>query len=186
MNHYRVSDESIKQDYHQWLCEKVDNDNQYNLLLMDMDKISFISLVPHDENRIQDGLVLRERYLEDSGWVNGESALNRECSILEMMIALAERMAFEMSTDDIDDQVKAKKYFWEMLWNLGIANCTDDKYVDLAGYYYVPEILNRFVNREIEFDGSGGIFPLKRPATDQRTQEIWNQMQAYLSERGEL
>ena len=42
--------------------------------------------------------------------------------------------------------------------------------------------LNKWMNRDIGYDGSGGLFPLKNPPGDERKVEIMYQMYAYVHE----
>ena len=67
--------------------------------------------------------------------------------------------------------------------NLGLVPFDDESYVDLDGQTYVERIIDDFVKREYDFNGVGGIFPLKHAEQDQRDVEIWYQMSAYLYER---
>jgi hypothetical protein len=46
----------------------------------------------------------------------------------------------------------------------------------------VEEILHTLIWRTYDPDGTGGFFPLTRPQFDQRTIEIWYQMNAYSME----
>jgi hypothetical protein len=91
-----------------------------------------------------------------------------------MFIALACRVAYDSYGDSGD-------WFWRLMDNLGVRKFTDDVYdqtVDLT----VERILIRFVRRQYKRNGEGGIFPLRNPQADQRRQELWYQMSAYLLE----
>ena len=50
-------------------------------------------------------------------------------------------------------------------------------------YFEMDEILNIWLERRYDEDGKGNIFPLKDPIKDQKTVEIWYQMQSYLLEK---
>jgi len=103
-------------------------------------------------------------------------------------VALAQRMDFETTGAYDENSVGSDRtayWFWEMMDNLGLTAYDDDSYVDLDGTTYVEQIIDEFVNREYDYDGTGGIFPLKHAEKDQRNVEIWYQMSAYLYEHGE-
>lgn len=175
----------VNQDYFHWLCEMVGiegEEKSYWLLAKDLHRMPFYSLVPHDENRALDGMSLRDEYLEE---VNCPKYLRidlGECTMLEMLIALSRRIDYEMSDSKVvsDD---TRKWFWEMLDNLGLTAYSDDRYVDIGGLDDVDEVLERLVERDYSRDGRGGLFPLRRPVEDQRNVEIWYQMSSYLLEK---
>lgn len=90
-----------------------------------------------------------------------------------MMIALARRLA---SMTDIP----IRPHFAQLLWNLDIVSYTDLAYDGHEAV--INEILECLNWRRYSTDGSGGLFPLSRPAEDQRQVEIWLQMNAWLIE----
>jgi hypothetical protein len=47
----------------------------------------------------------------------------------------------------------------------------------------IEETLDRVIWRTYNFNGRGGIFPLRRPRQDQRDVELWYQLNAYIIER---
>ena len=175
----------IRQDYFEWLCEKVHVDQgerSYRILLRDLFLKHFYSLIPHDENRASDGLELREQYLRDI-WYPKYVEIDGECTVLEMLLGLANRIDFELSEpygEDASD--RAISWFWEMLDNLGLLEFSDDRYFDFGGARYVNQIVDRFLERDYAWNGEGGLFPLKDSQEDQRDVEIWYQMNAYLME----
>src|SRR5690606_37427786 len=81
----------------------------------------FVWLVPNDDNRALDGKDLRSEYLEMSSDEVDQEWLNLECSMLEMLIALARRAAFEDSRSPVE-------WFGEFLKNLGLDSATDAGY----------------------------------------------------------
>lgn len=175
----------VNQDYFHWLCELVNveqEDRAYWLLAKDLHRMPFYSLVPHDENRAMDGVELREDYLE---MINGPKYLRldlEECTVLEMMVALAQRMNYE-TEDAHQEEDRTAKWFWEMIRNLGLDGFSDENYVRENGICRVDDVLERLVDRCYSRSGRGGLFPLRRPNCDQRKAEIWYQMNAYLMER---
>ena len=175
----------VNQDYFHWLCEAVGierEDKSYWLLAKDLHKMPFYSLVPHDEHRAMDGMMLRENYLEE---INGPRYLRLDlgdCTMLEMLVALAQRMDYETSNARVE-QDNTPEWFWEMIENLGLSGFDDENYVAENGMIEVDDILEKLVERGYSRDGKGGLFPLERAHGDQRKVEIWFQMQQYLQER---
>lgn len=149
-------------------------DETYDLLIKDLYAINFYATIDRDENRAKDGFDLRARYMgDDSDYITGP------CSVLEMLIALAQRMSEIMYDPDIGDDTA--RWFWEMIQNLGLDFNSDSRYSSI----FTDQVIGRFLNRSYDADGLGGLFPLEYPGEeiDQRDVEIWYQMQSYLNER---
>lgn len=183
----RRSIRDIEQDYFHWLCEAINADHErdsYWLVLKDLHRRSFVPMIEHDDNRESDGLELREEYLRDIQ-ADKYDRISGDCSILEMMIALAKRMDFETSAvfDGGSPKNQTSYWFWDMMHNLKLDLADDATYSQIGGREYVDAVVDDLVNREYEADGSGGLFPLTTAYEDQRDVEIWYQMAAYLNER---
>lgn len=178
----------ISQDYFEWLVELAGLKDcwgqTYWLLARDLHERDFTSVLARDENRAADGMALREDYFYDSTFPSEEfdDVICREhASVLEVMVALARRMDFEMSDPD-DPSDRTSEFFFAMLENLGLDAYDDDHYVECDGFRNVRLALDILIQREYEPDGRGGLFPLTCPDDDQRDVEIWYQMMAYLQE----
>lgn len=179
---------NLAQDYFQWLCDMVHIDQgtcTYHLLARDLHRKPFIFSIERDENRAGDGLELREEFVRDNEYASyGE--IDGECSVFEMIIALARRMDYATSDpydlNDISD--RTSYWFWEIMDNLGLSRFSDDVYVEEEGDVYVDWIVDNLLQRQYDEDGLGGMFPLNDCYTDQRDLEIWDQMNAYLIDRG--
>lgn len=169
---------TIKQEYFDWLCQMVHREDwkAYLNLLGEMHRIIFIPQIEHDENRAEDGIGLRELYLMEECWGDGEELLNGECSMLEMIVALADRMAYELS-------FSRSRCFWEIVGNLGLEEYDDANFEELNGGYFTARVMDELINRTYEPNGIGGMFPLAFAEEDQRYVEIWYQMQDYIQER---
>lgn len=181
-----MRDFDLKQDYFDWLCDiiHVDQfDHSWRLLMKDLYSTSFYSIVPHDENRAGDGLELRAEYMRDT-WLPAGAEIEGDCTMLEMLIALARRINFEEIDPYNNSQTdKTSSWFWEMLDNLGLKSFDDNSYADLGGGKNVKKIIDRFLDREYRRSGEGGLFPLRGTRKDQRRIEIWYQMAEYLAEK---
>ena len=174
----------IREAYFHWMVGLVCSDGvrggvTYHKLLRHLDETVFYALFPMDENRIGDGIELRYRFGYEKGIdsriVASELDIS-ECSILEMMIALSLRMEETIMSDpDIGDRIG--QWFWEMIVSLGLGTEYDGRYKERK----VDDILRRFLDREYEENGSGGLFTIDSPRKDMTKVEIWYQMNWYLN-----
>lgn len=171
--------EPIESTYFNWLCAKVmqiENPTPsltYWNLLRELHNTEFVWLLSGDDNRAEDGLDLRPEFLTASFLKRDSFWENVGCSVLEMLIALARRAEFE--TD-----IPAKDWFWTFIDNLGLLDFNDasDENPEI-----IKEILFRFIWRTYEYNGVGGLFPLRNPEHDQRKVEIWYQFAEYLTDQ---
>ena len=125
--------------------------------------------VANDQNRSTDGEVFRERFLLEEGLSYSGTELDEwlslDCSVLEMLMALAERIAYQTQNEMVP-------WFALMVHNLNLGHTRRQTKAAID-----------CLNKRLYFDdGSQGLFPLRYPAEDQRSVEIWYQMQAYLIE----
>ena len=171
----RISDE-----YFDWMYDLVCNDQyadetSYRKLLMCLHSIEFIFVLPMDENRAVDGVSLRYRF---ALWQDQEELadyLDGPCSVLEMMTALAIRCE-ETLMANLDIGERTGQWFWNMIISLGLGSMTDARFDRRE----VEDAVGRFLYREYEPDGRGGLFTIRNCRRDLRDIEIWLQMNEYL------
>lgn len=163
-------------EYHNWLIRLVGGIGGPYVKLFDiLDSIPFRWSIPNDSNRAMDGLDLREAFATwDIPRINERPF--RECSCLEMMVALSCRIERDIVGDPGNDHPRI--WFWQMIDNLGLGGCYDDNFNET----YVVERINVWLDRRFKPDGTGSIFPNIGSQKDQREQEIWMQMNEYLIE----
>ena len=168
-------------EYFNYLLNIVGGREKYSRILRELYKIDYYSTVPNDDNRGSDGLMLREDFIDDRGHHALSYFDNRPCSVLEMLIALAQRLEFEVAQTDFEKT--PKEWFWILINNLGLSKVTNES----VGDY--PKILDqvhttvlRMLSRSYAPNGDGGLFPLNNAKRDQRGVEIWYQMTEYLME----
>lgn len=168
--------------YYEWLYSQVGSlrnknpDSSYWSLCKDLYTKPFTWSVPNDDNRVEDGKVLREEFLRVSYPfnLNDQSWMELPCSIFEMLIALGRRAAFNSYGEPSD-------WFWHFITNLGLINFVDRNYNDRSKRE-VLAACRRLTYRTYRANGDGGLFPLVHPEHDQRKVEIWYQLSAYILE----
>ncbi len=169
----------MRDRYFDWLCDILgDTSEDYNQLLLMLYERIFVSIDDLDDNRITDGILLRDDYLDEVGTYQ-VSPFPDYCNILEMLIGVAKRLEDELPNRPFFE------WFWVLvLDHLGLANCDDSEFlVDSYGaVWYVEDTLLALLDREYSTDGLGGLFPLKRPKKDQRRVSIWDQMGEWIKE----
>lgn len=138
--------------------------------------VEFVWSIPHDENRAADGISLRYRYCVIHDCEDLEYCLDGPCSVLEMMVAMAIRCE-ETITDDPEKGDRTAQWFWSMIASLGLGSMSDSNYNE----WLVNDVITRFLNREYDPDGRGGLFTVKNWNRDMRTAEIWHQLMAYIN-----
>lgn len=173
----------IIDEYFEWLSyvvcgEQYEGGVSYRKLLTHLHEVEFTYILPMDENRAGNGINLRYRWAldidEDTDYIL--DVLDGPCSVLEMMVALALHCE-ENIMDDPKYGNRTGQWFWGMVNNLGLGAMYDKLYDER----YVDEVITRFLNREYERDGRGGLFTIKNCKYDLRDVEIWHQLSWYLS-----
>lgn len=171
--------------YLDWLYAKVGSTQNRNpannhwRLLKQLYISPFEGYVPNDDNRSADGKDLRIEFLQETGYPLDDPYglwFDLSCSMLEMLIALSRRVAFEDETSR-----SSVEWFWRLVHNLELDGYTDDVF-EISIQEEVEETLIRLNRRAYQYDGTGGLFPLQHATQDQRKVELWTQMSAYLLE----
>lgn len=170
-----MTHDSISNNYFDWLynlvCgQKFSDKISYKKLLMRLHNTTFRYSIPKDENRADDGLNLRFRFMDDA-----DLYLTEPCSVLEMMVALTIRCE-ESIMDDPKIGDRTRQWFWGMIRSLELNEMTDSKF----DRKYVDYVLDRFMEREYAPDGRGGLFTIRNCDRDLRDVEIWYQLCWYL------
>lgn len=159
--------------YFEYLISYVYNKNSQNsymeLLKFLYDK-NFIWTVKMDKNRAADGLSLRARFFD-------EDVLDKPCSVLEMMVALADRMETHILGDPREGD-RTGQWFWSMIASMGLTKMNDANF-DRG---LVEEKVDRMLRRDYPETGEGGLFTVEKPDSDMRDVEIWYQMQWWVRE----
>ena len=168
--------QQIEYDYFQWLISQIelpaDNPHTYNNLFVRMHETEFIWSIPHDDDRVQDGLNLRVQFLDGRRheFISG-------VSVLEVLIALSIRVAFTAGGH-------APIWAWQLIENLRLDRRPDPFTKGRADR--VDETLETLIWRTYQRDGKGGFFPLNEATEDQTKIDIWQQMNAYVNEIQQL
>ena len=173
------TEDKIRSDYFEWMydlmCEgRFAKSITYRQLFTFLHEVEFVYFVPHDENRAADGIGLRYRYCVSNGCEEFEYCLDGPCSVLEMMIALAIRCEERIMCDP-EKGDRTVQWFWNMMTSLGLSTMTDYNYNE----WLVNDVVTRFLNRDYEPNGKGGLFTIKGWKRDAREVEIWHQLLAY-------
>lgn len=173
--------DQIKNEYFDWMIDLVNANRgpkeiSYIKLLTYLHNTEFTYLILRDRNRAEDGVDLRYRFGLIRKHPEYPEYLSGPSSVLEMMIALAIRCE-ECIMDDPAYGNRTSQWFWGMIVSLGLGGMTDA----IFDRDYVEECLTRFLNREYERNGKGGLFTVKGTRRDMRKMEIWYQLNAYLN-----
>ncbi len=171
--------------YFEWLCQGVrEEGGHYDILLSKLHSRRFYWSVPNDDNRAGDGEYLRYEYGD---------RYPGECTVLEMLVALSNRICFQMGGFVSDNS--QSRWFWEMIENLGLIGFTDEAWS--VGYRSVygrksgqkeglnaqfHEIITVFLDRNYDAFGTPNCFKFKKRQNGLQNREIWYQMMDYLEE----
>lgn len=172
---------TISNDYFNWMYDLVCHNRyshsiSYRKLLMHLHGVEFLYLLRNDENRYTEGQGLKYRYLIESKNDNEVlDYLDGPCTVLEMILALALRCE-ESIMDDPKIGNRMQQWFWGMITNLGLGGMVDERY----DKEYVQDVIDRFLNRQYDRDGRGGLFLIRDCKEDLRNVEIWCQLCWYL------
>lgn len=171
----------LTNDYFEWLSDFVHQDRgskhvSFRKLLMHLHGTEFRYTMSRDKNRASDGIDLRWRFMDTRGdCYRLPRELEGPCSVLEMMIGLVLRCEETIMVDpSVGD--RTSQWFWGMVRSLGLASMTDSRF----DRRYVEDTIQKFLDRDYEPDGRGGLFTIRDCDQDLRNVEIWIQLLWYL------
>lgn len=169
----------LPEAYLEWLepqlrDEHSENGKTYSDLLIIMWQTEFTWSIGNDDNRLADGLELRNEFASGFGPTvrRGMEDLG-PCSFLEVLIGLSRRLEFAAGGS-------APGWAWHLVTNLELDRMSDP--LSDAKKRRVHDILETVIKRNYRPDGQGGFFPLAFPDEDQTRIEIWYQMHAFIEE----
>lgn len=168
----------LDEHYLRWLYSKVmpvlerDRSKTYWWIVKQMHSKEFVWFIPNDDNRLEDGRLLRYDFLAEEELEPDKAWMDLGCSFLEFLVALVKRLSFE-------DGRSTNEWFSELLFNLGLRDHTDEHPLYREE---LDAIMDNVIWRNYSETGTGGLFPLNQPQRDQRKVEIWYQLSEYLIE----
>lgn len=171
--------------YFNWLSDKIcgwrhSPQYSYGKLLRRLHDTDFRYSIPRDRNRADDGMELRYRFALAQGYEDSPEiildALDGPCSVFEMMVALAIRCEEDYMDDPLVGD-RTCQWFWNMIVSLGLGAMYDLRYNES----FVDETIDRFLDRDYEPNGKGGLFTIKHGTEDMRYLEIEYQLFRYLN-----
>lgn len=180
-----MSEDTLTCEYFSWVLEQINTEKNknvsiYSKLLEYLYSKDFTYKCWSDENRAKYGIDLRYRFGLEYGYSYGEIDDHwddKPCSVLEMMIALAIQCESHIMYDP-ENGNRTGYWFWKMIENLGLISMKNSKFNNKTA----DRIINRFLNKDYEKNGKGGLFIIKNSNRDMRIVDIWYQMLWYLDE----
>lgn len=169
--------DQLDKEYFAYLKSLVEDDDvnkTYDRLLDHLFRVKYIHIVKGDENRASDGVDIRRRFMFQSRlprYLFTDEWFNIECSMLEMLVALAQKFAFQ-----VDQSVR--EAFWHMIRNTALIHNDDIDYEEDV----VDDALERILFRQYRANGEGGFFPLTQINRDQRNVELLYQLYTYVNQ----
>lgn len=177
--------------YFDWLCNIVMpnfvvnsyHNNDYTSLLFTLHGVSYTPTLELDNNRITDGLMFREKYIQGNytvfdSYESLEIFRNKECSLLEMMVALC----YKIANTILDNLNEMPFIFKDIINSLGLSEMTEPYFDE----NYIINVLDNFCNNNYYPNGKGGLFELMYSNVDMRTLDIWAQANRYILEHYNL
>lgn len=170
----------MEEKYWKWMISLV-NAREYTRLCQILENIPFTYDLVMDGNRADDGINLRYRFGREMGYSDREIATldMSDCSVLEMMVALAIRIEVSIMDDPLQGD-RTAVWFHEMLQSMELDMYTN-LYVDANE---VTRKVYRMLNRTYWSTGQGGLFTIPHCREDLRQVEIWYQMCWYFRDVG--
>lgn len=163
--------------YYEYLINQINYINMnsdYSILLGKLFEIEYFWIIPMDENRAKDGLILREEFND----INKKYDIldNNRCSVLEMLIAFDRRISANILE-------KPKGFwFWLFMENLYLDGFSDTFFPNYWNLNKVEKKVNKWLKRQFDYFGKGGICPLKSTKNDQRNVDFWYQINEFIIE----
>lgn len=177
----QLTKNNVNQLYFEWLCSIINTPDDKVARNVRMLKYlyskDFCYSNDMDANRAADGVDMRYNFSYESGYPFPkvrEALIDKPCSCLEMMVALAWRCENNIM-GDYDKGDRTPIWFWDMINSLQISDeYTND--IDIC-----DDIIERWFVRDYDRDGKYSLWWVPGTRKDMRKREIWSQMMIFLT-----
>lgn len=169
----------VKDVYFNWLIGKIKG-VYYEELLWTMYDTDFKAPDESlDHNRVVDGLRLRDEFKAETR--GNFKVKTGPCSFLEMLIALARRLEFDVMQESKYGD-RTVDWFWMFIENMGMSQATNEMW-NLTWERYVSRRLGKIQRKTYTRNGTGGLFVVnEHPDEDLRQIDIWWQLMWWVDE----
>ncbi len=184
----------VRGQYFEYLCELVveeSNQYKYNFLLRNLHMVPALALIPDDENRLEWGLYNRQLFQIQAEGLSEftddeiETALDPQCSMLELLIHLARETA-DNTCWDLPWINGLSIIFWELVANSGLDQYHDDEVTYSVDMQTDMKRRIQDINeRKYDHYGQGYWFELKYPrnGVDMTKIDMYKQIWLYVQDR---
>lgn len=189
-----LKDLTIREEYFDWLYKQVNQTKEsFKTLCHILHQKEFRWSVSNDDNRCQDGLDLRQAFIDEKCLDEAHTEviyfLKGGCTVLEVLVGVSQRLDF-LNTDMESSAPRTSKWFHRLLTNLRLNIFRDGSNLLYNRTYdyrkddvLIDTIIDRMMDRTYDSYGNGSLFPMKRqPPQDMRKTEIWYQMMYWQDE----
>lgn len=186
--------EKLKTEYLCYLMNRAkieaEGSRGYVKLCATLQDTEFYPLLSMDENRSCDCRNLRREFADDYDDETYGDILDgiysENGTIMELLVILGEKMSYDLA--DSEYEADTGKWVFEMLQNCGLITASNKAFEeDPDGEEdFVKDVLDKVIFRKFGWDGEGSFFPLRWPHSDQRYEELINQMNDYIEENYDI
>lgn len=173
--------------YFEWMLSMIENSYEpggagtHRLLLRRLYEMEFYATLDRDNDRIRDGLDLRNIYDEECRIIPWDDDERYSTSnVLEVMVAMCYHFEKNVMSNELYGN-RFGKWFWTMIENAGLSYLNDANYTHDTDNY-IAAVIRRICDRQYEYNGDGSFFPLRNPRGDMRKTDLWYQLQWYVTE----
>lgn len=172
---------SVENDYLTWLVNRMNvvEGKNYGMLLRELYRVEFYSIIPYDEDRGADGLVLRHDWADEVGY-NGSLDFG-VARVLEVLIGISLRIEDQLFGGPWMDEWDYKRVFWDLLHNLGVAEF--DGVLSAVDYEKVGTLLDQFLSKTSHCDTFANIYHFCVTPRNLQKMNLWSQMHLYIMEK---
>ena len=151
------------QEYIRWICDQLGlRVTKWRGMISTLNKIPYRWSIDTDENRAVEGINLRNDYFKERGF-NRVDTDSRDCTVLEMLVSLANRLNFDYVGYPGDE--KNGRIFIDFCKNLGIVSAESNENQCYSGDFEdISENIDRWLDGNFEENGEGS--PFYTPSED--------------------
>lgn len=172
---------AIEEEYLTWLITflNIIEGCNYGMLLRKMYRIEFYSVVKYDEDRAADGLAIRHRWAEDTGYHGDVNWAPASC--LETILGISMRIEDQLFGSKYMDDWPAERIFWDLCNNLGLLEF--EGILTRLDYEKIVTIFDTFLSRDSKKRHVTNIFTFCDTKMTFLKLNLWDQMHLYIREK---